>query len=162
MRRRHQWLALHAVARSRRRMGQRRRIAALPCPHHQLPRENSRPRAYLNLNLMAYVVDVPLQEVPDLLDRGAERETVPKLGDVNRRPGPCMLIAHGQPPFCLRLTGSESTSAALLASPCWSPETPFEICYFRPNSCSFMPLRALRTLSLIAGMECDKPAPPDT
>ena len=40
------------------------------------------------------------------------------------------------------LLESGSTSAALLASPCWSPETPFEICYFGPHSCSFTPLRA--------------------
>jgi hypothetical protein len=59
----------------------------------------------LDFNLMAYVVDIPLQEVRDLLDRGAERETVPKLGNVNRGPGPCMLSAHGQPPLCLRLMG---------------------------------------------------------
>jgi hypothetical protein len=38
---------------------------------------------------MAYVVDIPLQEVRDLLDRGAECEAVPKLGNVNRGPGPC-------------------------------------------------------------------------
>jgi hypothetical protein len=31
----------------------------------------------LDLNLMAHVVDVPLQEVRDLLDRGTEREPVP-------------------------------------------------------------------------------------
>jgi hypothetical protein len=50
----------------------------------------------VDLHLMAHVVDVPLQEVRDLLDRGAERETVPKLGNVNRGPGPCVLSAHGQ------------------------------------------------------------------
>jgi hypothetical protein len=51
---------------------------------------------------MAHVVDIPLQEVRDLLDRGAERESVRELGNVNRGPRPCMLSAHGQPPVCLR------------------------------------------------------------
>jgi hypothetical protein len=60
-------------------------------------------RTPAQLNLMAHVVDIPLQEVRDLLDPGAERESVPKLGNVNRRPRPCMLRAHGQPPVCLRL-----------------------------------------------------------
>jgi hypothetical protein len=36
----------------------------------------------LDLNLLAH-----LQEVRDLLDRGAERETVSKLGNVNRGQG---------------------------------------------------------------------------
>ena len=62
-------------------------------------------RTPAQLNLMAHVVDIPLQEVRDLLDRGAERESVPKLGNINRGPRPCMLRAHGQPPVCLRLTG---------------------------------------------------------
>jgi hypothetical protein len=48
----------------------------------------------LDLDLMAHVIDVPLQEIRDLLDRRAERETVPKLGNVNREPGPCMLSVH--------------------------------------------------------------------
>jgi hypothetical protein len=61
--------------------------------------EPSRLRSFvgLDLHLMAHVVNVPLQKVRDLLDRGAERETVPKLGNVNRGPGSCMLSAHGQP-----------------------------------------------------------------
>jgi hypothetical protein len=57
----------------------------------------------LDLDLLAHVVNVPLQKIRDLLDRGAERETIPKLGNVNRGPGPCMLsVHHGQPPVCLR------------------------------------------------------------
>jgi hypothetical protein len=37
--------------------------------------------------------------------------------------------------------------AALLALPCWSPGTPFGICYFRPTFCSFMPSRARRSVA---------------
>ena len=68
---------------------------------------------------MAYVLDVPLQEVRDLLDRGAELETVPKLGNVNRGPGPCMLSAHGQPPLCLRLTGLARLALLVAGNTVW-------------------------------------------
>jgi len=68
---------------------------------------------------MAYVLDVPLQEVCDLLDRGAECEAVPKLGNVNRGPGPCMLSAHGQPPLCLRLTGLARLALLVAGNTVW-------------------------------------------
>ena len=68
---------------------------------------------------MAHIVDIPLQEVRDLLDRGAELETVPKLGNVNRGPRPCMLSAHGQPPLCLRFTGLARLALLVAGNTVW-------------------------------------------
>ena len=144
MRCRHQWIVLHSVRSQQKKIGQRRKIASLPFPHPQLPRENIRPRAYLDFNLMAYVLDVPLQEVRDLLDRGAECEAVPKLSNVNRGPGPCMLSAHGQPPLCVRLCLSGRApgrrTCAALSPRLLVAETPCGICSIAPNFCSAPPL----------------------
>ena len=109
----------------------------------------------LDLNLMAHIVDIPLQEVGDLFDQGAVRETVPKLGNVNRGPGPCMLSAHGQPPLCLRLTGLARLALLVAGNTVWD-------LLLQANLLLINAIARPPTLSLITGMECDKPAPPGT
>jgi len=104
---------------------------------------------------MAHVVDIPLQEVRDLLDRGAEREAVSKLGNVKSR----ARVLHAERSW---------TTASLLTpyGPCRlallvAGNTVWDL-LLQANLLLIHAIARPPTLSLITGMECDKPAPPDT
>jgi hypothetical protein len=54
----------------------------------------------LDRDLVANILDVAVQEVSYLLNGRAERETISEFGQINRRPRPFALSAHGPPHRC--------------------------------------------------------------